>query len=88
MFEDLRGFLAHLEDLGQLKRVKDEVSVKYDIAAGMRKTSDIEGPALLVRKRQKLSGLERARRVVRDAQARRAGPRRAARQAARALYDA
>ncbi len=28
-------------------RVKDEVSVKYEIAAGMRKTSDIEGPALL-----------------------------------------
>jgi 2,5-furandicarboxylate decarboxylase 1 len=47
MFEDLRGFLAHLEDLGQLKRVKDPVSVKYDIAAGIRKTSDIEGPALL-----------------------------------------
>ena len=47
MFDDLRGFLAHLEDLGQLKRVKDEVSVKYDIAAGIRKTSDIEGPALL-----------------------------------------
>src|SRR5258705_2636529 len=47
MFDDLRGFLAHLEDLGQLKTVKDEVSVKYEIAAGMRKTSDIEGPALL-----------------------------------------
>ena len=47
MFEDLRGFLAHLEDLGQLKLVKDEVSVKHEIAAGMRKTSDIEGPALL-----------------------------------------
>jgi UbiD family decarboxylase len=47
MFEDLRGFLAHLEDLGQLKRVDDEVSTKYEIAAGMRKTSDIEGPALL-----------------------------------------
>ena len=46
MFDDLRGFLAHLEDLGQLKTVKDEVSVKYEIAAGMRKTSDIEGPAL------------------------------------------
>ncbi len=47
MFEDLRGFLAHLEDLGQLKRVKDQVSVKYEIAAGIRKSSDIEGPALL-----------------------------------------
>jgi len=47
MFDDLRNFLAHLEDLGQLKTVKDEVSVKYEIAAGMRKTSDINGPALL-----------------------------------------
>jgi len=47
MFEDLRGFLAHLEDLGQLKRVHDEVSVKHEIAAGIRKASDIEGPALL-----------------------------------------
>jgi 2,5-furandicarboxylate decarboxylase 1 len=47
MFEDLRGFLAHLESQGQLVRVKDEVDVKYEIAAGMRKTSDIEGPALL-----------------------------------------
>ena len=47
MFEDLRGFLAHLESQGQLVRVKDAVDVKYEIAAGMRKTSDIEGPALL-----------------------------------------
>ena len=47
MFEDLRGFLAHLESQRQLVRVKDEVDVKYEIAAGMRKTSDIEGPALL-----------------------------------------
>ncbi len=47
MFEDLRGFLAYLESQGQLLRVKDEVSVKYEIAAGMRKTSDIAGPALL-----------------------------------------
>jgi len=47
MFDDLRNFLAHLEDLGQLKTIKDEVSVKYEIAAGMRKTSDVNGPALL-----------------------------------------
>ena len=47
MFEDLRGFLAHLDRQGQLLHVKDEVDVKYEIAAGMRKTSDIEGPALL-----------------------------------------
>ncbi len=47
MFEDLRGFLTYLESQGQLVRVKDEVDVKYEIAAGMRKTSDIGGPALL-----------------------------------------
>ena len=47
MFEDLRGFLTHLESQKQLLRVRDEVDVKYEIAAGMRKTSDIEGPALL-----------------------------------------
>src|SRR3970040_625977 len=47
MFEDLRGFLAHLESQGQLLRVNQPVDVKYEIAAGMRKTSDIEGPALL-----------------------------------------
>ena len=47
MFEDLRSFLTHLESQQQLLRVKDEVDVKYEIAAGMRKTSDTEGPALL-----------------------------------------
>ena len=47
MFEDLRGFLTHLESQRQLLRVQDAVNVKYEIAAGMRKTSDIEGPALL-----------------------------------------
>src|ERR671919_1868044 len=47
MFEDLRGFLTHLESQKQLVRVKDAVDVKYEIAAGVRKTSDIEGPALL-----------------------------------------
>src|SRR5262245_20503019 len=47
MFEDLRSFLSHLETQGQLLRVAEEVDVKYDIAAGIRRTSDIEGPALL-----------------------------------------
>ncbi len=47
MFEDLRGYLTHLEEQGQLLRVKDEVDVKYDIAAGVRKASDSAGPALL-----------------------------------------
>src|SRR4029450_10547781 len=47
MFEDVRNFLTYLEGQSQLLRVKDEVGIKYEIAAGMRKTSDIEGPALL-----------------------------------------
>lgn len=47
MFEDLRGYLSHLEEQGQLLRVKEEVEAKFEIAAGIRKTSDVEGPALL-----------------------------------------
>jgi len=47
MFEDLRAFLDHLESQKQLLRVREPVEVKYEIAAGMRKTSDIQGPALL-----------------------------------------
>lgn len=47
MFEDLRGYLSHLEEQGQLLRVKEAVEAKFEIAAGIRKTSDIEGPALL-----------------------------------------
>ena len=47
MFEDLRGYLSHLEKQGQLLRVSEEVDVKFEIAAGIRKTSDVEGPALL-----------------------------------------
>ncbi|MEE9185948.1 MAG: UbiD family decarboxylase, partial [Candidatus Binatia bacterium] len=45
--EDLRNFLSFLEERGQLLRVKEAVSTKYEIAAGIRKTSDIKGPALL-----------------------------------------
>jgi 2,5-furandicarboxylate decarboxylase 1 len=47
MFDDLRGFLTHLESQEQLLRLKEAVDVRYEIAAGMRKTSDIGGPALL-----------------------------------------
>jgi UbiD family decarboxylase len=47
MFKDLRGYLSHLEEQRQLLRVKEEVDVRHDIAAGIRKTSDVEGPALL-----------------------------------------
>ena len=47
MFEDLRSYLLHLEQKGQLLRVTDEADPKFQIAAGIRKTSDIQGPALL-----------------------------------------
>ena len=40
MFEDLRGYLTYLEKQGQLLRVREEVDVKYEIAAGIRKTSE------------------------------------------------
>ncbi len=56
MFDDLRGYLSYLEEQGQLLRVGDEVDVKYDIAAGIRKTSDLEGPALLFEKVKGFSG--------------------------------
>ena len=49
-FEDLRQFLNLLEDKGDLLRVKKEVSTKYEIAAYIRKTSDLQGPALLFEK--------------------------------------
>jgi len=50
MFEDLRTYLSYLEDKGQLLRVQEEVDSKFEIAAGIRKTSDIQGPALLFEK--------------------------------------
>ena len=56
MFEDLRGYLQHLEEQKQLVHVTEEVDSKYDIAAGIRKTSDIEGPALLFEKVRNFPG--------------------------------
>jgi UbiD family decarboxylase len=50
MFEDLRSFLSCLENKGQLLRVSQEVDPQFEIAAGIRKTSDVEGPALLFEK--------------------------------------
>jgi UbiD family decarboxylase len=70
MFEDLRGYLSHLEEKGQLLHVTEEVDLKYDIAAGIRKTSDINGPALLfenIRSRpgwRVLGGLFATRRLI------------------------
>ncbi len=46
-FKDFRDYLDALEKQGMLLRVKKEVDVKHEIAAGIRKISDNDGPALL-----------------------------------------
>ena len=45
--KDFRGYLDYLEKTGKLLRVKKKVDVKHEIAAGIRKTSDNDGPALV-----------------------------------------
>jgi UbiD family decarboxylase len=45
--KDFRGYLDYLETKGKLLRVKKEVDIKHEIAAGIRKISDTDGPALL-----------------------------------------
>ncbi|MBI2828539.1 MAG: UbiD family decarboxylase [Acidobacteria bacterium] len=45
-FADLREFLAFLETKGELLRIREEVDPMFGIAAYIRKTSDIQGPAL------------------------------------------
>jgi 2,5-furandicarboxylate decarboxylase 1 len=46
-FDDLRQFIAFLEDNKELRRIKEPVDTRHEIAAYIRKTSDIKGPALL-----------------------------------------
>ncbi|HEY1236095.1 MAG TPA: UbiD family decarboxylase [Candidatus Binatia bacterium] len=46
-FNDLREFIAYLESEGELIRTQKPVEVKYEISAYIRKTSDVQGPALL-----------------------------------------
>ena len=46
-FRDLREFITYLEDQKELRRIRKPVDTKYEIAAYIRKTSDIKGPALL-----------------------------------------
>ena len=45
-FGNLREFLNYLETKGELLRIREEVDPKYEIAAYIRKTSDLQGPAL------------------------------------------
>ncbi|MFH1775225.1 MAG: UbiD family decarboxylase, partial [Chloroflexota bacterium] len=47
LFHDFRDYLDKLEKQGLLLRVKQELSAKYEIAAGLRKISDTNGPAFL-----------------------------------------
>jgi UbiD family decarboxylase len=47
MFKDFREYLDYLEKNGKLFRVRKEVDVRFEIAAGIRKISDTDGPALL-----------------------------------------
>lgn len=46
-YSDLREFISLLEARGELRRIRREVSPKFEIAAGIRKMSDVRGPALL-----------------------------------------
>jgi 2,5-furandicarboxylate decarboxylase 1 len=47
MIDDLRSFLNLLEGKNDLVHIGRPTSTKFEIAAGIRKTSQIEGPALL-----------------------------------------
>ena len=46
-FNDLREFIAFLETRGQLLRTRKPVDLKFEISSYIRKTSDVQGPALL-----------------------------------------
>lgn len=46
MLRDMRSFLQLLEAKGDLVHISAPVSTRYGVAAGIRKTSDIKGPAL------------------------------------------
>lgn len=47
MLNDLRSFLNLLEEKKDLVHMCRSTSTTFEIAAGIRKTSEIEGPALL-----------------------------------------
>ena len=47
MFSDLRAFLAHLEKIGELKRIKIPVDPKLEMTEICDRTLRAEGPALL-----------------------------------------
>jgi UbiD family decarboxylase len=47
MLNDLRSFLKLLDERRDLVHITKPVSPQFEVAAGIRKTSDIEGPALI-----------------------------------------
>jgi 4-hydroxy-3-polyprenylbenzoate decarboxylase/2,5-furandicarboxylate decarboxylase 1 len=47
MLKDMRSFLNILEEQGDLVHITKSVSPRFEVAAGIRKTSDIQGPALI-----------------------------------------
>ena len=47
-FDDPRDFLEYLEERRELVRITDEVDPKFEIGAYIRKTSDQQGPAVLL----------------------------------------
>jgi 2,5-furandicarboxylate decarboxylase 1 len=47
MFNDFRSYLNYVEENGKLLKVKREVNPRFEIAAGIRKISNSDGPALL-----------------------------------------
>jgi len=68
-WNDLRDFLAMLEERGDLLRVKEPVDWEYEAVALTRRTSDLQGPALLFEQVRDsdypcLSGLFAAKRRV------------------------
>jgi 4-hydroxy-3-polyprenylbenzoate decarboxylase len=61
-YADLRAFIARLEGMGELARVKQEVNWKYEVGAWLRNVvdSDPPGPALLF---ENIKGYDRSYRI-------------------------
>ena len=55
-YSSFRDFLTLLERSGKLVRVSKPVSTRFEIAAGIRKVSDSDGPALLYENIQECPG--------------------------------
>ena len=46
MFNDLRDFITHLEGSGELIRVKEELSTRYEIPAAMKYVEITQRPGV------------------------------------------